>query len=91
MRKAVLIMDMPKGCDNCRLSLIAHDSDLYEEGECFCVAGLESVDCVSEGSRPDWCPLRELPEKNFTVRSDAGNDYRSGWDACLDQIAGTEE
>lgn len=62
MKKAIFEFDMPGSCDMCRLSSIAHDSDLYEEGECFCIATFESVECIPEGTKPDWCPLREFPE-----------------------------
>ena len=36
--------------------------------------------------KPDWCPLRELPEKaNHPAYCDNGR-FDKGWNACLDMI-----
>lgn len=43
---------------------------------------------LPDGEKPDWCPLRELPEKKradtdlLTVES----GIVEGWNACLDEI-----
>ena len=45
----------------------------------------EDIDHVGE-CRPDWCPLRELPEKaNHPAYCDNGR-FDKGWNACLDMI-----
>ncbi len=92
MSKAILVIDMPACCDYCQLSAIAHDSDLYEEGECYCIARLESVDSVPEGSKPEWCPLRELPEKRTDIELDSMQDYEraqaEGYNFCVDKFLG---
>ena len=41
--------------------------------------------------RPDWCPLRELPEKmevcgKYPQPGKPIPSYRFGWNACLDEI-----
>nr|DAU27629.1 MAG TPA: hypothetical protein [Caudoviricetes sp.] len=42
--------------------------------------------------RPDWCPLKPLPEKN-TIENDM-TDYQCGMvdgrNQCIDEIAGRE-
>ena len=38
---------------------------------------------------PDSCKdlrIRLLPERKISKYSDAGNSYRNGWNACLDEI-----
>ena len=62
MSKAILVLEMPHGCDMCRISSIAYDSELFEDGECFCTERMKSVDRIPEGKRPHWCPLRPLSE-----------------------------
>ena len=78
MPKAVLIMDMPENCFKCKLQNWANCriTNKCHVGEC----------------RPDWCPLRELPEHEteMTDADDLGSDYvrgtMDGWNACLDTI-----
>ena len=45
--------------------------------------------------RPDWCPLRELPEKmevcgKYPQPGKPIPSYRFGWNACLDEILKTD-
>ena len=43
-------------------------------------------------SKPDWCPLMDLPEKDNgdypANTSDAG--FVEGWNQCIDEITGGE-
>ena len=85
MAKAVLIMDdMPDYCNDCYAMYMSLSG-------IFCRAAEESLPAKAE--RPDWCPLRELPEKKETVHSQEcyTNSYftdemNAGWNACLDEI-----
>lgn len=60
MSKAILVMDMPKNCAECDLCGIQDD-------EIFCIPDdfthylSSSYMNHSCESRPDWCPLKELP------------------------------
>lgn len=99
MPKAVLVMDMPERCDKCLLLLKFPQKD----GLALCLArptnGQEEYNPKREKSwRPDWCPLRELPEKKeeFEQRECIGSTKgtwevplieNKGWNACLDAIA----
>lgn len=47
MSKAILVMDMPKDCYECKL-----------QDWLTCRIAKK---CNTSHSRPDWCPLRELP------------------------------
>lgn len=83
MAKAVLVMDMPDYCNDCyavHMSLSGR----------FCRAAEESLPVKAE--RPDWCPLRELPEKKelyLSINNQKG--YCDGWNACLDKILKRKE
>ena len=52
----------------------------------------EHYDCESK-SRPDWCPLKPLPEKKeYIVPIDNVESQKDiiavGWNACIDEITG---
>ena len=86
MSKAALVMDMPEQlCQKCTLLYETENGDEYM----CCATGK----LVLDGEKPNWCPLRELPEKreinhnkNHYI-SNFWTDAKSvGWNACLDEI-----
>ena len=86
MAKAVLVMDMPESCDKCTLCCMT------PYGEYMCCKMRKNV---PDGEKPDWCPLRELPEKEETVHSQEcytngywSDEMKSGWNVCLEEITG---
>lgn len=86
MAKAVLIMDMPEDCNDCYAMYVSLS-------ERFCRATEENLSAKAE--RPDWCPLRELPEKKDTLTTLECHSngkwtegMKAGWNACLDAIEG---
>lgn len=92
MPKAVLVMDMPESCKKCVFcrGLNACKLNKYLVGDRICT--IYTVDKqIMEGGKPDWCPLRELPEKIPELKSgyeDISTSIRRvGWNACLDAIA----
>lgn len=84
MPKAVLVMDMPECCPDCRF----FESDWRE---CYAISKRYNRDIMTEEAKPNWCPLRELPEKMPELKSgyeDISTSIRRvGWNACLDAIA----
>ena len=99
MAKAILVMDMPSSCCECRM--------FYEKlGTCELTGRL--VECGNESERQEWCPLREVPSKHedgHTVKIAIENDcydgfeYEraycdgkdAGYNACIDEILGGGE
>lgn len=86
MAKAILVMDMPDYCNDC------YAMNMSLSGR-FCRAAEESLPVKAE--RPDWCPLRELPEKmevcgKYPQLGKPVPSYRLGWNACLDKILKTD-
>lgn len=74
MDKAILVLDMPKNCLNCKLQ---------DWANCRIVKG-----CHTGENRPDWCPLKEVPERAYHENyCDAGR-YDKGYNDCLDEILG---
>lgn len=78
MAKAILVMDMPDDCPMCKFF------DL--DGQCHAVDAENPWSTDPDKVKPDWCPLRELPEKaNHPDYCDNGR-FDKGWNACLDEI-----
>lgn len=99
MSKSVLVMETPENCYVCPFGT-AYCSALEYEGLCELADCLdcdvilmteEHYDCESK-SRPDWCPLKPLPEKS-TIENDM-TDYQCGMvdgrNQCIDEITGGE-
>lgn len=86
MPKAVLVIDIPESCPDCRF---------FESvwSECYAISEQYNRGVMTEEAKPDWCPLRELPEKreiNHNKNHYISNFWSSaksvGWNACLDEI-----
>lgn len=97
MSKSVLVMDTPENCYGCPFGT-EYCGNLEYEGLCELADCLdcdvilmteEHYDCESK-SRPDWCPLKPLPEKS-TIENDM-TDYQCGMvdgrNQCIDEITG---
>ena len=92
MPKAVLVMDMPESCDMCDF---ADDTQppRYGERTLYCNApgiGYDVTDYIE--CRPDWCPLRDLPEKKEELQPEKyefgrrGRAVVAGCNACVANI-----
>lgn len=97
MSKSVLVMNTPENCYDCPFGT-EYCGNLEYEGCCELADCLyydailmteEHYDCESK-SRPDWCPLMDLPEKDNgdypANTSDSG--FAEGWNQCIDEITG---
>lgn len=83
MAKAVLVMDMPECCVDCCCGYF----ERYTK-ELNLVCGATGEDANNVG-KPDWCPLRELPEHKRTIGTDSESNrilMNVGYNACLDEI-----
>ena len=83
MAKAVLVMDMPECCVDCCCGYF----ERYTK-ELNLVCGATGEDANSVG-KPDWCPLRELPEHKRTIGTEGESNQilmNVGYNACLDEI-----
>ena len=91
MSKSVLVIDTPENCLDCQFC--------YELDECVeacCSISdddkdtslMKKIDCeygYCQG-KPDWCPLKELPNKKNWGEIFNGNV--KGWNDCLKEIIG---
>lgn len=76
MAKAVLVMDMPESCFGCNFMYYDEESDTET---CQAMETARDIDLIED--RPDWCPLRELPDEKCGAWTDgmiaAYNKYLS--------------
>lgn len=71
MSKSILVIDTPESCWGCDLEYghyCGKEKRHIGEGE------FETI--------PDWCPLRDFPEKYYPVSM----NFESGFNACIDEI-----
>lgn len=85
MSKAILIIDMPSCCNECKLRF---DDDYsywcsYDNPEPNGV-----FQYVVNRTKPDWCPLRPLPGKieGYDSIKQQWGEYEDGWNHCVDSI-----
>lgn len=76
MNKAVLVIDMPECCDDCKLS------DYSDSWELYCCYTGEAVDKI----KPDWCPLKPVPKKVQVMYGDDSQDWDKGYNSCVEEI-----
>ena len=98
MSKAILVMDMPKTCYECRLSNRLNPDELI-----LCDGKIVSDTSTIFNFRPGWCPLREIPKRlnsnNLIATAKENNLFNGasdevewfegkaiGWNACIDEI-----
>jgi hypothetical protein len=81
MNKSVLVIDTPKKCDSC-MYVGTFNS--------FCKINCRDIEDLS--TKPDWCPLKPLPEKFDNEKDRKLGDFeplfKIGWNACIDEITG---
>lgn len=81
MRKAVLVMDMPKSCFSCNMCNSNDECILQDENANFKAS--DSWEELRKG-----CPLRELPKKKeadiYTTAYDKATMI--GYNACIDEL-----
>ena len=79
MSKAILVIDMPKSCKDCNIMFTDNYSD-------YCPCNRQDVfNYVCSDTRPDWCPLKKVPEKpDYPPINESS--FVAGYNACIDEI-----
>lgn len=91
-------MEMPDGCENCLLRYRSQGA--YCTDRCYATVAHKNIDPwtfgrTRNGDKPDWCPLRPLPDKHGRlIEADSLKetlDYyirEAGWDEKTNQVLG---
>ena len=94
MSKAVLVMDMPSSCAECEFQA----NNVRDNPICIlctesCVEQFRTKDEYKRintdlRTKPDWCPLKPMPEKEEEKKTDVAYDIiiKRGWNACIDEL-----
>lgn len=86
MSKSILVIEKSDVCCQCRFS--------GSDGDVCCLEDKLISEQEYFDKKPDWCPLKDVPEKkevrNFCIGvGDFGQQgYQQGWNACIDEILG---
>ena len=94
MAKGIIVVDIPEKCKYCPFSVNRIGAEHY----CYIVESTGNYDALSHPismdeyySKPDWCPVRVLPERaNHDDYCDNGR-YDKGWNDCLNEVLGMEK
>ena len=84
-------MDTPESCTDCMFCFALEAEEAYcsvmdhEEDSSMC-RELTPTDKYWE-KRPNWCPLKELPERRRYGEEFYNGDVK-GWNNCLKEITG---
>ena len=91
--KAILIIDMPKNCMECRIKYLDTGDDVY----CCAWDGSE----ILKRGKDEWCPLKPMPSRE-DIHEEIYQAYglgkeepyirmRDAFDKVLDEMLGEEE
>lgn len=86
------VFETPKDCFSCPFLICG------KEHYCEVEDGGRLIECDVCDGKPDWCPLRPLPNKRILPEDEVvGTNYgeepwfSDGWNACLDAMTGETE
>ena len=89
MSKAILVVDMPSRCLNCNCVGTINRNGKFNV--CRILGDILKEDDYYK-NRPDWCPLKELPQKK-ELKGDVTDIVKIGeelvnvgYNACIDEI-----
>jgi hypothetical protein len=90
MSKAILIIDMPNSCNECKIRFDDEYSNWcpYDNPE---PNGVWKY--VENGTKPNWCPLKSVPEKQkispyHFCNNMCCTEREKGWNDCINEILG---
>ena len=100
MSKCVLVMDMPSSCSKCDFQAMnVRDNPICILCTESCVEQFKTKDEYKRintdlRTKPEWCPLKPMPEKVETFNCEELCDvddwydsgYHNGYNACIDEI-----
>lgn len=95
MSKSILVIDTPETCENCECKYPSYkDDSLYD---CAITGRTVPIAGMVYGKKPNWCPLRDLPEKKpkvkyqgngcFGINEATKNSFNMGFNSCIDEIS----
>ena len=87
MMKGIIVLDeIPEKCNQCNFWFAK--ATVPVEYRCM---GLQREITENEltKKKPDWCPIKQMPEKIEVLKYTHSMKFSRGWNACLDEIEGS--
>ena len=93
MNKSILVINTPLRCYDCP----SYKGSI--RGDMCCVAGntLTTSELFDTIKKPDWCPLRPVPEKHKELSIEEyefgklGLAFTQGFNSCINEILGGKD
>lgn len=81
MAKGIIVVDMPETCQWC-------DCRQIDDCGTYCFSGAYVGNYATQNTKPDWCPIKPLPEKmDYQTRHGLLQEQiMVGWNMCIDAI-----
>lgn len=93
--KAILVIDMPKDCGDCKLIDCVNYDNTRARCKAMVYAKNEYSKFIGINDKPDWCPLKPMPTMNKLEEVNYlpvdWNYFNLGWNSCIKTILGEEE
>lgn len=86
MTKGIIVLDeIPEKCNQCNFWFAK--ATVPVEYRCM---GLQREITENEltKKKPDWCPIKQMPEKIEVLKYPHSMKFSRGWNACLNEIEG---
>lgn len=89
MDKSILVINTPSHCGECPVCA-SYQTCAFSTRETWCATNGKDVE---PDSKPNWCPLKEVPDKRdecgtWTVNGYIEDRYANGWNDCIEEISG---
>lgn len=91
VNKSILVIDTPIRCYDCP----SYKGSIRGDMCCVAEKTLTTSELFNTTKKPDWCPLKEIPEKfdnleqySYKEMLDADRvfGFENGWNECVDVI-----
>ena len=94
MAKGYVLVDIPESCSDCQLCVYDDIMGFSCHGAIDNGFGLMEIpnEIVCHYLKPDWCPIKEFPEKydDVNVYEPDFGEFRKGYNKCLKEILNNE-
>ena len=89
MMKGIIVLDeIPEKCNQCNFWFAK--ATVPVEYRCM---GLQREITENEltKKKPDWCPIKPMPEKIEVLKYPHSMKFSRGWNACLNEVLGIDK
>ena len=94
MAKGYVLGDIPESCSDCQLCVYDDIMGFSCHGAIDNGFGFTKIpdEIVYHDLKPDWCPIKEFPEKydDVNVYEPDFGEFRKGYNKCLKEILNNE-